>query len=438
MSATIKKVVKLSYEQYHDLLTKGKTTDKDGNEHVYDETVSYNVYGYDELMALNNKIDKMIIDKQKVHPNYFNWLSIEDECANLQSTKNEYMSDGSKLSFVALRGYLTNGATIKATPSNTNTNGFGNVYLNGTKLTEDYTYEGDGVEYVSVVIFDKENTTTFEILENEFEFKVVFEIAMYNYSHAPIVPSTFLLNCAYFVSYNNVLSGEIAVPNELKILGGSSVYTALGRPYKLNKVTIEKTSINTYATIFAPYDTTTPYTLDLSKVKYIQGGERSNGNIPSNTNIIFRDLLSLKTGYQNVLFIGTHMIELPAGVTQVLGQGQGGSYVFQNIGTLILHCKNATFDNYWAKGTTTRVLTLETGWNTSLTCASFTSLPLNNFIEIIRDKLADRTGQDALIFTVPTAIFTTLNTELCDVENHTEKTWVEYATQVKNWTVQGG
>lgn len=438
MSSTIKKVIKVSYEQYHDLLTKGKTIDKDGNENLYDDTASYNVYGYDELMALNNKIDKMIIDKQKVHPNYFNWSSIEDECENLQSTKNEYMSDGSKLSFVALRGYLTNGATIKATPSNTNTNGFGNVYLNGTKLTEDYTYEGDGVEYVSVVIFDKENTTTFEILENEFEFKVVFEIAMYNYSHAPIVPSNFLLNCSYFVSYNNVLSGEIVVPNELKILGGSSVYTALGRPYKLNKVTIEKNSINTYAVMHAPYDTTTPYTLDLSKVKYIQGGDRSNGNIPSNTNIIFRDLLSLKTGFQNILFVGTSMIELPAGVTQVLGQGQGTAYVFQNVGTLILHCKNATFDNYWAKGTYTKVLTLETGWNTSLTCASFTSLPLDNFIEIIRDKLADRTGQDALIFTVPTAIFTTLNTELCDVEGHTDKTWVEYATQVKNWTVQGG
>ena len=63
MSSTIKKVIKVSYEQYHDLLTKGKTIDKDGNEHLYDDTASYNVYGYDELMDLNNKIDKMIIDK---------------------------------------------------------------------------------------------------------------------------------------------------------------------------------------------------------------------------------------------------------------------------------------------------------------------------------------------------------------------------------------
>ena len=202
MSSTIKKVIKVSYEQYHDLLTKGKTIDKDGNEHLYDDTASYNVYGYDELMALNNKIDKMIIDKQKVHPNYFNWSSIEDECANLQSTNNEYMSDGSKLSFVALRGYLINGATIKATPSNTNTNGFGNVYLNGTKLTEDYTYEGDGVEYVSVVIFDKEATTTFGILESEFELKTTFECAIYNYSHTPIVPNSLWENCVYFISYN--------------------------------------------------------------------------------------------------------------------------------------------------------------------------------------------------------------------------------------------
>ena len=68
MSSTIKKVVKLSYEQYHDLITTGKTTDKDGNEHIYDSTgeTSNNVYGYDELMELNNKIDQNIIEKKKV------------------------------------------------------------------------------------------------------------------------------------------------------------------------------------------------------------------------------------------------------------------------------------------------------------------------------------------------------------------------------------
>ena len=185
MSATIKKVVKLSYEQYHDLLTKGKTTDKDGNEHIYDSTgnTSYNVYGYDELIALNNKIDKMIIDKQKVHPNYFNWLKIEDECTKLQEDNNEKASNGDNLSFIAIRGYLKKGATIKATPTQSNPDGFGNVYLNGTKLTEDYTYEGDGNEYVSVVIFDKESNSTFGILRSEFEIECSFEIAIYNYYH---------------------------------------------------------------------------------------------------------------------------------------------------------------------------------------------------------------------------------------------------------------
>ena len=348
------------------------------------------------------------------------------------------MSDGSKLSFIALRGYLTNGATIKATPSNTNTNGFGNVYLNGTKLTEDYTYEGDGVEYVSVVIFDKENTTTFEILESEFEFKTTFECAIYNYSHTPIVPNSLFENCVYFISYNYAPIGTIIAPNELKLLGASSDFTNLSKPYKLNKVTIEKETINPYGNLFSPYDTTAPYTLDLSKVKHLQGGDRYNGNIKSNTNIIFKDLLTIAAGFQNRLFSDIHLIEIPEGVTSILGRGQNGSTVFYNTFNLILHCKNATFDNYWANCAGTASLILEEGWNTSLTCASFTSLPLANFIEIIRDKLIDRTGQDALIFTVPTTIFTTLNTELCDVEGHTDKTWVEYATQVKNWTVQGG
>ena len=44
MSSTIKKVVKLSYEQYHDLITTGKTTDKDGNEHIYDNTGKQTIF----------------------------------------------------------------------------------------------------------------------------------------------------------------------------------------------------------------------------------------------------------------------------------------------------------------------------------------------------------------------------------------------------------
>ena len=442
MSATVKKVVKLSYEQYYDLITTGKTIDKDGNEHIYDNTgnTSYNVYGYDELMALNNKIDKNIIEKNKVHPNYFNWLKIEDECAKIQKDNNEYRSDGSKLSFIALRGYLTNGATIKATPSNTNTNGFGNVYLNGTKLTEDYTYNGDGVEYVSVVIFDKEATTTFGILESEFEFKTTFECAIYKYFHNPIVPNSLWENCVYFISYNYTPIGTIIAPNELKLLGASSDFTNLSKPYKLNKVTIEKETIEPYGVLFSPYDTTAPYTLDLSKVKHLQGGDRRNGNIKSNTNIIFKDLLTIAAGFQNWLFSNIHLIEIPEGVTSILGNGQNGSTVFYNILNLILHCKNATFDNYWAFGNGTASLQLEDGWNTSLNCASFISLPLDNFKDIIKNKLADRTGQDALIFTVPKGdnFFNVLNTEMCDVEGYTDKTWVEYATEVKNWTIQGG
>ena len=442
MSATIKKVVKLSYEQYHDLITTGKTTDKDGNEHIYDSTgnTSYNVYGYDELIALNNKIDKMIIEKNKVHPNYFNWLKIEDECTKLQEDNNEYTADGSKLSFIAIRGYLKKGATIKATPTQSNPDGFGNVYLNGTKLTEDYTYEGDGNEYVSVVIFDKESNSTFGILRSEFEIECSFEMAIYNYSHTPIVPNSLWENCAYFISYNYTPIGTIIAPNELKLLGASSDFTNLSKPYKLNKVTIEKETIEPYGNLFSPYDTTASYTLDLSKVKHLQGGDRRSGNIKSNTNIIFKDLLTITAGFQNRLFNDTHLIEIPEGVTSILGRGQNGSTVFYNIFNLILHCKNATFDNYWANGEATASLILEEGWNTSLTCASFKSLPIDNFKDIIKNKLADRTGQEALIFTVPKGdtYFNVLNTELCDVEGHTDKTWIEYATQVKNWTIQGG
>ena len=81
MSSTIKKVVKLSYDQWVELLKTGKTTDKDGNEHLYDETgeTSYNVYGYDELIALNNRIEEAIIRPNKVYHEQIITKKLEDE-----------------------------------------------------------------------------------------------------------------------------------------------------------------------------------------------------------------------------------------------------------------------------------------------------------------------------------------------------------------------
>ena len=264
-------------------------------------------------------------------------------------------------------------------------------------------------------------------------------MAIYNYYHNPVVPNDLLLNCTYFVSYNYAPTGLISAPNELKILGSNGLILNLQKSLKLNKVVYERETISTFANVFVPYDTSA-YTLDLSKVKYIQGNDRSNGNIPANTNVIFRDLVTIRAGYQNSVFSRLDYLEIPSGVTSIIGTGQGGSTVFSMIGTLVLHCKNATFDSYWAFGSGTTLLQLEDGWNTSLNCASFTSLPLDNFKDIIKNKLADRTGQDALIFTVPKGdkYFNVLNTEMCDVEGYTDKTWVEYATEVKNWTIQGG
>ena len=75
-------------------------------------------------------------------------------------------------------------------------------------------------------------------------------------------------NCVYFISYNYTPIGTIIAPNELKLLGASSDFINLSKPYKLNKVTIEKETIEPYGNLFNPYDTTASYTLDLSKVKY--------------------------------------------------------------------------------------------------------------------------------------------------------------------------
>ena len=136
-------------------------------------------------------------------------------------------------------------------------------------------------------------------------------MAIYNYYHNPVVPNDMLLNCTYFVSYNYAPTGLISAPNELKILGSNSLISNLQKGFKLNKVVYERETINTLANVFVPYDTSA-YTLDLSKVKYIQGADRSDGNIPANTNVIFRDLVTIRAGYQNSTFVRLNRLEIPA------------------------------------------------------------------------------------------------------------------------------
>lgn len=118
---------------------------------------------------------------------------------------------------------------------------------------------------------------------------------MYNYSHEPVVPNSLWESCIYFVSYNCTPKGTIIAPNEFKLLGASSQKSGLtSKPYRLNQVVIEMQTMNPFSTFFQPYDTSSSYTLDLSKVKYITGGNRSNGNIKTNSNIILKDLLTIK------------------------------------------------------------------------------------------------------------------------------------------------
>ena len=157
MSRTIKKVVKLSYEQWVELLKTGKTTDKDGNEHIYDSTgnTSYNVYGYDELMALNNKIDNVLIKPYKITHTPIIVENLETYIDNL------YAEKGYTDSYAGLIGLMKKGDTIHVLE------GY-DIYINGSKIDYDYTYTENDTELVTICVF----ATTGNIILTEDNFQM--------------------------------------------------------------------------------------------------------------------------------------------------------------------------------------------------------------------------------------------------------------------------
>lgn len=415
MSRTIKKVVKLSYDQWVELLKTGKTTDKDGNEHLYDETgeTSYNVYGYDELIALNNRIEEAIIRPNKVYHEQIITKKLEDEYAQIIS---EYTTvDLTNLSCVGFRAFMKKEDIIKVNGAY--------LFINGTKVDYDYTCTSDDTELVSVFYFEQNNTLN---LSEDISFSV-YEILLKTNNADINISSSYYLYADEITTYNTSLATAPLATRKMKSLGNNNF---------CNRVASNIEEIYSDCIRFSG-DNNSVYHLinkkNLKKATFpnLQYIDVASGNIETFLNscsnekleISFPKLKSITGKVSDYIapLKRVYKVEMPETVENV------GNYSFGENYVVILNCKKAIFADAWTVKAPYTSISLCEDWQTSINLSQAGSKMTKEwYIDLFSNKLADRTNETTLTITIPSAIYSSLSNE--ELALATSKNWtVAYA-----------
>lgn len=411
MSSTIKKVIKVSYEQYHDLLTKGKTIDKDGNEHFYDDTASYNVYGYDELMTLNNKIDNVLIKPIKVLHNPYNIEELDTIIARLREKYNETDS------VVAFRCIMKKGQQLK-------TNANYNMYLNETLREYDYTCENDN-EMISIVLFAK--LGSLNVTSDLIQFKNNIE----TYIDQQLTAINIDNNLYYTANLLTVLNIELSTRMYCEELRCNSVTTPAassgipsictnGKRVKFSGTTLGGAFANSNVNLEeANFDTVTTLVSNYGKQPFVNV---SNKNLVLN----FSNLLKIipSNNYANdgnAIFTNVKHLIIGEKLEALASFLFGGT-----CGTIELYCKNAA--NNLIKGklcnenVSVEHLYLCPDWNCPLNICGIKNITVENITEIF-NNLKDLTEEDSKTFTIKSDLYNSLSADVLAIATN------------KNWTI---
>ena len=400
MSATIKKVVKLSYEQYHDLLTKGKTTDKDGNEHIYDSTgnTSYNVYGYDELMALNNKIDNVLIKPYKITHTPIIVENLETYIDNL------YAEKGYTDSYAGLIGLMKKGDTIHVLEDC-------DVYINGSKIDYDYTYTENDTELVTICVFA--TTGNIILTENNFQMTDYSELYVNKKGLDITLDSSIIQKVSILTDYGLALPGSLDYSNIVKFKGDKILASGRNNYHFQNLREVEYLGTQIPSGAFTSAQklekASFPNVVDITGGVYNTTGTFYHCD---NENLVlkFPKLTSFATRAvsDTVTFDSCKYVELPE-TLEICNYMN----LLTNTKNIVLNCINCVFLNdiiSYNNSPYTEYLKLAEGWNTNINIKHFINLSIDNIIENF-NNLKDLTGENTKTITIPKIIYDALTEE---------------------------
>ena len=410
MSHTIKKVVKLSYDQWVELLKTGKTTDKDGNEHLYDETgeTSYNVYGYDELIALNNRIDSTLLKPYKITHTPIIVENLESYIENL------YAEKGYTDSYAGLIGLMKKGDIIRTLEGC-------DVYINGSKIDYDYTYTENDTELVTICVF----ATTGNIILTEDNFQMTDYSELYvNRKGLDItLDSSIIQKVSILTDYGLALPGQLTYSNIVKFKGDRILSSSVSSYHFQNLKEVEYLGTQIPAGAFTNAQklekVSFPNVVDITGGVYNATGAFYNCD---NQKLVlqFPKLKSFTAKAVNptITFEYCNYVELPE-TLEICNY----TNLLTNTKNIVLNCINCVFYNDSISNINspnTEYLKLAEGWNTNINIKHFINLSVDNIIENF-NNLKDLTGEDTKTITIAQIIYNALTDEQKAIA--TNKNW---------------
>lgn len=400
MSRTIKKVVKVSYDQWVELLKTGKTTDKDGNEHLYDETgeTSYNVYGYDELIALNNKIDNVLIKPYKITHTP---IIVE----NLETYINSlYVEKGYIDSYAGLIGLMKKGDTIHALEGC-------DVYINGSKIDYDYTYTENDTELVTICVFI--TTGSMILTEDNFQMTDYSELYVNKKGLGITLDSSIIQKVSILTDYGLELKAGLDYSNIVKFKGDKILSSSINAYHFQNLKEVEYLGTQIPSGAFT-------YAQKLEKASFpnvvdiVGGVYNTTGTFLycDNKNLVLKfpklKSFTAQAISNTVTFGSCKYVELPE-TLKICNY----IYLLTNTKNIVLNCINCVFlkDSISdSNSPNTEYLKLAEGWNTNINIKHFINLSIDNIIENF-NNLKDLTGENTKTITIPKIIYDALTEE---------------------------
>ncbi len=198
----VRKIVRCLPEQYQELLETGQV-EVDGKIKTKEDGVLYDT-GYLEFIKWYNKFMQAQYEQVRVNHTPMAMKSLEQEYEEL--TADDGGKESAYVSAVGFTAVLKSGDTIRISAPNS-----GCFYINGERLSHDYTFTGDGYEVVNVWCFEGHieagNPLVVPPTLNDTPTFNITELDVRNIAQTPVVGDNYKNYALTIRTYNFVISG---------------------------------------------------------------------------------------------------------------------------------------------------------------------------------------------------------------------------------------
>lgn len=408
---SVRKIINCTPEQYMTLLKEGQV-EIDGVIKTKEDDVLYNT-GELSLLEWYNKVMSAELDRYSIPHTPMTAKTLEQEYEDIVASDEQY----GFVSAVGYRAMLKSGDTVKVSGN------AGDFFLNGERLTKDYTYSGEGVELVSVWVFE---TVSQMIIAppylNDTPTFSPYEIIVKNKNQTPTINENYYLYAVNIVTDGyrfsvNPLSCKTMVSNgesDFLQLLSSALYVLTSDCNKITGFTLSSRSKLKY--------------LNFPECREININGAGLSDLKSATDWTFGKLGRIvNQGGSSILFNNTHTVYIPSTVREVVGRLCSGNT------NIRLECNNAvSISSNWCVAAPTN-FSMSKNWNVSVNIAvAAKNWGKDKFIDLFENYLVDLSvmGDDGTFLTekeitIPKAIYDILTEE-------------EFAiAENKNWIVGG-